>query len=53
MGIPVLFFTGVGALATMASCYGCIQEPGCLFWCWSAELRLVLQLEEFGEEKKA
>lgn len=47
----MFFFGGVGALATVASCYGCIQKPGCLLWGRSTQLRLVLQLENVWEEK--
>lgn len=47
----MFFFGGVGALATVASCYGCIQKPGCLLWCWSTQFRLVLELENVWEEK--
>lgn len=46
----MFFFGGVGALATVASCYGCVQKPGCFLWGRSTELRLVLELGIGWEE---
>lgn len=40
----MFFFAGVRALATVASCYGRVQEPGGLLRGRRTKLRLVLEL---------
>lgn len=50
--VPVLFFGGVGALAAVASCDGCVQKPGGLLRGRSSQLRLVLELQRREKRRK-
>lgn len=47
--VAVLFLGGVGPLAAVASCDGCIQKPGGLLRGRGSQLRLVLELIKQGK----